>query len=295
MLTLNQIKSTKNAHSLKEVIITTNDNEKLYCYIAGAGEPIIVLNGGPGLPSSYLLPQMLDLADTNLVIFYDQRATGKSTGEINEQTMQIARFVKDIAWIINHFQFEKVCLLGHSWGAFLAMSYAISYPSEVSKLILLNSTPICSEKKDSLSSSEPDLYEAMISKIMKSKAFLDHDGAGISKFYEETFKLFFCDETKISDLNLTMSDEAAVNSVLVHYYFEQTFFKHYDIREQLKSLRVPSLVIYGKENDLPAVVSQTISRHLSNSICIGLNGGHFSFIEAKEALFENIHKFLAVN
>src|SRR2546421_175763 len=53
---------------------------KLFYRMGGVGTPIIVLHGGPGMDHESLLPQCERLADRNRVVFYDQRACGKSTG-----------------------------------------------------------------------------------------------------------------------------------------------------------------------------------------------------------------------
>jgi proline iminopeptidase len=65
----------------KETFVEHN-NAKIFCKTAGAGNPIIVIHGGPGLSSDYLLPQMSELAKTHFVIFYDQRGCGHSSGDI---------------------------------------------------------------------------------------------------------------------------------------------------------------------------------------------------------------------
>lgn len=103
-----------------KIFIKTNDAQ-IFCRVFGKGEPIIVVHGGPGLSQDYLLPQMAKLAQTNLVIFYDQRGCGLSTGAINEDSIQIKTFVDDLEAIRKSFGYKKVTVLGHSWGGFLAM------------------------------------------------------------------------------------------------------------------------------------------------------------------------------
>ncbi len=49
-----------------------------YYKIVGEGEPYILLHGGPGMYHDELYPFFLDFAQSNKVIFYDQRGNGKS-------------------------------------------------------------------------------------------------------------------------------------------------------------------------------------------------------------------------
>ena len=43
-----------------------------------AASKILVLHGGPGAHHDYLLPQMLRLAESHELVFYDQRGGGQS-------------------------------------------------------------------------------------------------------------------------------------------------------------------------------------------------------------------------
>ncbi len=81
--------------SIKETFVPSGE-AKLFCRITGQGKPLIVIHGGPGLTQDYLLPQMYELAKNNLVIFYDQRGCGKSTVDINANTITLESFVDDI-------------------------------------------------------------------------------------------------------------------------------------------------------------------------------------------------------
>lgn len=126
--------------AFQERFIESGDAE-LFCKVGGKGEPLIVLHGGPGMSHDYLLPYMKRLEKNNFVIFFDQRGCGKSTGEINAETINIATYLEDIEAIRKEFGFEKVSVLGHSWGGLLAMEYAIAYPQSIDKLILLDSMP----------------------------------------------------------------------------------------------------------------------------------------------------------
>ncbi len=42
--------------------------------------------------------------------------------------------------VINHLKIQKIILIGHSMGGYIALAFAEKYPSNISKLVLLNST-----------------------------------------------------------------------------------------------------------------------------------------------------------
>lgn len=100
----------------------------------GSGEPLIVtLHGGPGTSHEYLLPEWLALEDAGTLLFYDQRGCGQSGSD--------ARYhwnthVEDLWGIIDRERPEKLVIAGSSWGAHLALLFALSFPNEVDALVL---------------------------------------------------------------------------------------------------------------------------------------------------------------
>ena len=95
-----------------------------------SGPFVIVLHGGPGAPG-YMAPVARALADTFRVLEPMQRGSG---GE----PLTIARHVDDLYKLM-----EERCpgvrpaLVGHSWGAMLALAYAAAHPGHVMALALI--------------------------------------------------------------------------------------------------------------------------------------------------------------
>ncbi len=113
----------------------------LYSRDIGQGQPIIVLHGGPDFDHGYLLPDLDRLADAFRLIYYDQRGRGKSADQVQPEDVTLASDIDDVDKVRQHFQLESAALLGHSWGAVLALEYALRYPTRVSHLILMNPAP----------------------------------------------------------------------------------------------------------------------------------------------------------
>lgn len=122
-----------------------SEGAMLYCRTMGEGAPLIVINGGVGLPHDYLLPGLEKLKEQFFIIFYDQRATGRSEGAINSEVLALEKQLADIEAIRRFFGFEKISIFGHSWGGMLSMHYAIEYGEYLHRLILCDSIPATSE------------------------------------------------------------------------------------------------------------------------------------------------------
>ncbi len=113
----------------------------LYSREIGRGQPIIVLHGGPDFDQSYLLPEMDDLANAFRLIYYDQRGRGRSADRVPPEEVTLTSEVDDLDKVREYFHLKSPALLGHSWGAVLALEYAVRHPERVSHLILMNPAP----------------------------------------------------------------------------------------------------------------------------------------------------------
>ena len=105
---------------------------------------VVVLHGGPGNDYRYLLP-LKALADSYLVVFYDQRGTGLSARVLAEE-FTLDNMIADLDAVIDHFAGDrKVNLIGHSWGAMLASGYICHHPEKVNQVILAEPGLLTSE------------------------------------------------------------------------------------------------------------------------------------------------------
>ncbi|WP_367253900.1 alpha/beta fold hydrolase [Pseudomonas sp. stari2] len=117
----------------------TDDGHQLYWErhgIAG-GEPVFFLHGGPGGRISRHHLDFFDLRHFDIILF-DQRGCGRSTpyGELRGNTTGLC--VEDIDALRQHFGFEKISVLGVSWGSWLAIQYQQRYPQHLLKTTLVS-------------------------------------------------------------------------------------------------------------------------------------------------------------
>lgn len=126
------------AHTAYMTVIT-EDGVRLWASRSGEGEPLVLCHGGPGLWDMFGdVAAMLD--DRATVIRWDQRGCGRSQRCAGPWTTD--RFVADLDAVRHHFGLDRMALLGHSWGAQLALSYALAHPERVSTLIYVSGTGI---------------------------------------------------------------------------------------------------------------------------------------------------------
>lgn len=113
---------------------------KVWYKIVGSGDkvPLVLLHGGPGVPS-YYLNQMVSLSDERLVIFIDQLGCGRSDRITDTTLMTIDSFVKELKEIHDSLDLREFYLYGHSWGSLLAVEYYFAHPEGIEALVLSGS------------------------------------------------------------------------------------------------------------------------------------------------------------
>src|SRR6266699_6920704 len=99
--------------------------------------PVVFLHGGPGQGSEHFEALGGRLLERELrVIYFDQRGSGLSERPVNRD-YAIATMVDDIEALRRELGTYKIVVMGHSFGAVLALEYAAKYPSNVSHVIIV--------------------------------------------------------------------------------------------------------------------------------------------------------------
>lgn len=104
------------------------------------GKPIVFLHGGPG-DNAYVFERAVgDRLETRLrMIYFDQRGAGRSS-LVDEDLLGIQDLIADIEHIRSELGYEKVSLIGHSFGGALAVEYARRFPDRVDRIVFIDST-----------------------------------------------------------------------------------------------------------------------------------------------------------
>ena len=104
----------------------------------GCGPPVVLCHGGPGI-YDYLGPVAAMIEDVATVHRYDQRGCGRSE---DVGPYDVATFVDDLDALRAYWGYEAWTIIGHSWGATLALLYAIRYPERTARLVYMSGTGI---------------------------------------------------------------------------------------------------------------------------------------------------------
>jgi proline iminopeptidase len=278
-----------------EGLLPINGTE-LQVKTVGSGTPIIVIHGGPGLNYSYFLPQLANLSKKHRLIFFDQRASGRSSADLDSTQMTLEMMVDDIDYIRRHFGYDKVTVLGHSWGGLLAMKYAIRHPAHLQSLILVSTvSPMAGEfvpeSAKAARSRTTKADSAARAAILRSDEFKTGTGAAFAKFLKLTFKSAFHDPAFVDSLNLELDDDFNIKRKKLNYLSKEV--SSYDLYPDIAKIKAPVLIIHGAADTTPETLSVKIQKAIPKSKRVTIQkAGHFPFVERRSEFSDVVLKFV---
>lgn len=107
---------------------------ELWFEALGEGDLLVALHGGLGLDHTCLRPWLDPLAESFRLAYLDLRGNGRSTGDLGPGTMQ--SLADDVDALREHLGADRTWLIGHSYGGFVALQYALSHPDRLSGMVL---------------------------------------------------------------------------------------------------------------------------------------------------------------
>jgi proline iminopeptidase len=118
-------------------VIEVGQGHRIYVEQCGRrdGVPVLVLHGGPGGGCSPAMRRYFDPSVYRVVLF-DQRGCGRSRPHATVAANTTWDLVADIEVIRQVLEIDRFHLFGGSWGATLALVYAITHPERVRHLVL---------------------------------------------------------------------------------------------------------------------------------------------------------------
>jgi proline iminopeptidase len=117
--------------------VPVDDGVVLWTATGGCGSvPVVLCHGGAGL-WDYLQPVAESLSSVAHVHQWEQRGCGRSERVGPYST---TRYLADLEFLRRHFGHERWMAVGHSWGAGLALRYALDHPARVFGVLYVSGT-----------------------------------------------------------------------------------------------------------------------------------------------------------
>lgn len=268
---------------------------ELYVKRMGAGEPIVVVHGGPLLEHGYLVPHFAPLADAYELIFYDQRLSGRSAPTVDSASVRLATFVEDIEALRQALDLGPIHLMAHSWGGLVAMRYAVEYQENLRSLLLLDAVSASStlwlEEQQRLAELITDDDRRERDAVRRSEGFEARRPEAIRQLLLLSYRPLFSDPSRIGDLELYVPDDYAERSRQFAYMGPD--LAHWELHDELARLTAPILILYGADEVGVEFGGAAFRELLPHAELVLVEGaGHFSFIEQPDAFLGAVRAFL---
>lgn len=292
-----------------------SDGTELPVWIKGntaSNKFIIFINGGPGLTS-------LDIARIDMLgwanslekefamVYYDQRGTGNAQGRIDDETLTMPQYVKELRMVVQSIkaQFEEsdIYLMGHSFGGFIGQHFLLEQENEklVNGWININGSTVVDVEKEWVyrlqflkeiaqekMNEDPtkwskvlewvDANNPITSKEQKDewRSFIGQPGDGVLP--EENVEISGGDMLRIvfaSSYNVFPAYLSSNLSEVGRLMYED--IKGVDLLPKLHQLTIPTLYLWGKYDD---IIPPQLGRAAFDLMGTSADNKHFRLFES---------------
>ena len=261
----------------------------------GSGTPVILLHGGPGFSSFYLKP-FEELGNDRRVVRYDQLGGGKSSGLTDTTKMTIPHFVAELDSLRAHLGYDKVHLLGHSWGTILAVEYYRAHPEHVASITLASAAldiPAWEKHAKVLLKTLPDSEQRAVATREAEKKY---DAPDYQNALNDFYARYVWRHPVQADLDSTLktANEAVYNYMQGPSEFTITgTLKPYDSTPFLKQIRVPVLYTVGEFDEAgPANIQRFAAMTPAAKYVVLPGAGHLTTWDARDSSVAVVRRFL---
>jgi proline iminopeptidase len=224
---------------------------------AGTGTPVILLHGGPGFSSYYLKPLEV-IGEDRPVVRYDQLGGGRSDKLGDTSKMTIAHFVKELDSLRATLGYDKIHIVGHSWGTILGYEYYKAHPEHVVSLTLASAALDLPAWEKNARRLVATLSDSAQKAIKVREAEKKYDAPDYQNALGEFYGKYVWRHPVEADLDSTMK---TANETIYNYLQGPSEFtitgtlKTYDVTPALRNIKVPTLYTVGEfdEADPPTI------------------------------------------
>ena len=282
-----------------EVVEVQVDGYKVVTYSYGTGDNVLLLlNGGPGLPCDYLRDPHIPLANEGCrIVAFDQLGCGNSDRPEDSALWCISRYVEEVEIVRKALGLEHVHLLGQSWGGWLSIEYALTYPDAIRSLILANTCGDLPHLTTELNRMRDALGSETVAMMLHHEALgtLDHPEyqAAITILnYRHVCRLKEWPRSLLASVeDWNMGPYGTMQGPNEFLYIGN--LKDWNRIPDMHQLQMPALIVTGTHDEIGPACALKMDNVLPNSeVVIFPNSSHVPFYEEPDDYFDALKYFL---
>ncbi len=259
---------------------------KMHYLQAGKGPDVVCIHGVGGNLVIWFLHTIEKLQNNFHFTVYDLRGHGKS--DVPPAGYTTADMAEDLRGLLDTLGIEKAHLVGHSWGADIAMHFTVLYPERVDRLVLL----------------EPNI--AALIDLRKSKGWVgwEYWGQKLQEFGVHVPREKWHDISYM----LRQTEHIPIRfgpfkgrkrriDALKRLLKTTTITKEYEqvaglTLDKVKGISRPTLALYGMKSHF-MITYEYLRDHVPNCKTVLLpDGDHYGPLEHPEMIVEHLKDFL---
>jgi len=255
-----------------------------------------VLHGGPGLPHDYLQDLARVAEGGRAVVFYDQLGSGHSDHPDDPGLWTMATFVEELATVRAALGLDRVHLLGHSWGGWLALEYALRGPSGLISLVLAStcaSLPAFAAETRRLKQSLPAEVQQVLDRHQAAGTTDDPAYAEAARAY---MTRWICRRDPLPDhvLRSFMNLSGDVYATMQGPEWNVTGnLKDWDVTARMGQLDLPVLVTSGRHDEMtPALVGPLVDGIKESEWVLFEDSAHLAMVEEPDRYRQVLQSWL---
>lgn len=282
-----------------ETIEISVDGHTVVAYSFGTGDEVLFcLNGGPGLPCDYVRDAHSWLADKGYrVVAFDQLGCGKSDRPVDPSLWTIERYVHEVETVRSALDLGRVHLYGQSWGTWLGMEYALTYPDTFKTFVLANGAGSIPHLVSELNRLRAALGPETVQMLLRHEAegttdHAEYQAAITVLNYRHVCRL----QTWPEPVNRSLADWNMAPYMAIQGPNEFCYtgsIKDKDWLPHLHRIAQPALVLCGAHDEMTPACAMKLQQALPNAeVSVFGNSSHLPMWEEPEAYFTVLLEFL---
>jgi pimeloyl-ACP methyl ester carboxylesterase len=262
----------------REAYATTLDGVRLFYRVSGQGPFAMVMPVPWGLDSFIQTRGFSSLAFYLALVTFDIRGVGGSDSVASESEYSLDTTARDAAAVAEAVGLPRSVVLGHSGGGAVALTYTLTHPERVSHLILLSTAAWWTDPAPLRM--EPQFPETEEEMRVRLRETLDR-----SVYHPEVFARSMDEllpQMRFSPDRLKWMLNVGAKS--------------YDVRGRLGTIRVPTLILHGREDKLvPLERAEELHRGIPDARLVVFEGcGHWPHVEKRTEFVAAVKEFLGL-
>jgi proline iminopeptidase len=270
-------------------------DSRLFVAERGDGFPVILLHGGPGLDHQVFGDYLDPLTDAYRLVLVDQRAQGRSDVAPPE-TWTLQQMAADVSSLAKAMGLDAYAVLGHSYGAFVALQHAVDFSGEPAGTIVSSGLPsarFLAGLDAKLAAFEPEELREQVTASWAEEANVTTP-QGVADLLVRQLPWHFADPRDPRIDAFGEQARAIVGSPDVLRHFAREEYGGIEVEDALGTVSHPVLVLAGRhDRTCPPEAAEVIAHGIPGAeLFVFEHSGHMTYVEQTADYVTNVRAFL---